>query len=113
MVAADVFDGGEDELDVFSVKAGEVSAEVDGRSSEERCGDAEQAGLAARERAVVVLGHLLGVDPPPAGVVALLDPWLAGVGEPAVEGLEEEFDAGLERVRAFGASGGVLRGLRS
>jgi hypothetical protein len=84
VAASGVVDGGEDESEVFAVESGDVAAEVDRRSAEERRGDAVQTGLAAGER---VLGHLFDVDPPPAGVVALLDPGLAGVGEPAAEGL--------------------------
>jgi hypothetical protein len=66
-------DRGEDELDVLAVDAGEVAAEVDG----------------------------LSVYPPPAGVVSLLNPRLSLAGEPAVEGADEEFDAGLEWIQAL------------
>jgi hypothetical protein len=53
--------------EVFAVKAGEVAAEVDGRSAEQGGGDWEQSGFAAGQRAEGVFGHLIDVDPPPAG----------------------------------------------
>jgi len=74
LAAAGVGDGSEDELEVFAVEAREVAAEVYERPAEKRRGDSEQASFAAGRRAVVIFGHLLDVDPPPARVAALLGP---------------------------------------
>lgn len=92
---------GHDERHEFPVEAGQVGVQVDWCPAGQGGDDPQDALLTAGQSAQVVLGDGLVVEPPPAGLVARLDPRVAGVGEPAVAGPDEQLDGRLERIQAL------------
>ena len=80
-----------------SVQAGNGLHQADFVVAAQRRGQGEGPPLAAGEHRCRLVGDGVEVDP----VVAVaVDPWVAGVCESAVEGAEEQFGGGLDRVTA-------------